>query len=86
MVIGVILGLLLGIVGTSVPWLFPYIFTPDRMVSQEVSLFFFQNLDYIFVLFPLSFLIRCNLFQNVWQCYQSLEAKLLSSPVVYFVP
>ncbi|KAG2397939.1 Protein DETOXIFICATION 46 [Vigna angularis] len=34
--IGIILGLLLGIVGTSVPWLFPYIFTPDRMVIQEM--------------------------------------------------
>ncbi|XP_027354546.1 protein DETOXIFICATION 46, chloroplastic-like isoform X2 [Abrus precatorius] len=35
-IIGAILGLLLGIVGTSVPWLFPYIFTPDRMVIQEM--------------------------------------------------
>ena len=66
-IIGAILGLLLGIIGTSVPWLFPNIFTPDRMVIQEVSSFF-QNLDYIFVLSRLSFLILCNLFQNVW-CY-----------------
>jgi hypothetical protein len=35
--IGAVLGLLFGIVGTSVPWLFPYIFTPDQMVIQEVS-------------------------------------------------
>ncbi|XP_020239422.1 protein DETOXIFICATION 46, chloroplastic isoform X2 [Cajanus cajan] len=35
-IIGAILGLLLGIVGTSIPWLFPYIFTPDRMVIQEM--------------------------------------------------
>ncbi|RDX73228.1 Protein DETOXIFICATION 46, chloroplastic [Mucuna pruriens] len=35
-IIGAILGLLLGIVGTSVPWLFPYIFTPDGMVIQEM--------------------------------------------------
>ncbi|TKY67609.1 MATE efflux family protein 4 [Spatholobus suberectus] len=34
--IGAILGLLLGIVGTSVPWLFPFVFTPDRMVIQEM--------------------------------------------------
>ncbi|KAL2329007.1 hypothetical protein Fmac_022434 [Flemingia macrophylla] len=34
--IGAILGLLLGTVGTSVPWLFPYVFTPDRMVIQEM--------------------------------------------------
>ncbi|XP_019413620.1 PREDICTED: protein DETOXIFICATION 46, chloroplastic [Lupinus angustifolius] len=35
-IIGGILGLLLGIVGTSVPWLFPYIFTSDQMVTQEM--------------------------------------------------
>ncbi|GAU49096.1 hypothetical protein TSUD_90470 [Trifolium subterraneum] len=34
--IGATLGLLLGIVGTSVPFLFPYIFTPDQMVIQEM--------------------------------------------------
>jgi hypothetical protein len=39
-IIGATLGLLLGIVGTSVPFLFPYIFTPDQMVIQEVSSFF----------------------------------------------
>ncbi|XP_050261317.1 protein DETOXIFICATION 46, chloroplastic [Quercus robur] len=35
-IIGVILGLLLGIVGTSVPWLFPKIFTHDQNVIQEM--------------------------------------------------
>ncbi|MED6151408.1 Protein DETOXIFICATION 46, chloroplastic [Stylosanthes scabra] len=35
-IIGAILGSLLGIVGTSIPWLFPYIFTPDQMVIQEM--------------------------------------------------
>jgi len=39
-VIGATLGLLLGIVGTSVPFLFPYIFTSDQMVIREVSSFF----------------------------------------------
>ncbi|XP_058730092.1 protein DETOXIFICATION 46, chloroplastic-like [Vicia villosa] len=34
--IGVVSGLLLGIVGTFVPWLFPYIFTPDQMVIKEM--------------------------------------------------
>ncbi|XVF67792.1 hypothetical protein PTKIN_Ptkin10aG0150400 [Pterospermum kingtungense] len=34
--IGASLGLLLGIVGTSVPWLFPNIFTPDQKVVQEM--------------------------------------------------
>ena len=36
-IIGTVLGLLLGIVGTSVPWLFPKIFTHDQNVIQEVS-------------------------------------------------
>ncbi|KAL5855927.1 hypothetical protein ACOSQ4_005729 [Xanthoceras sorbifolium] len=35
-IIGVILGLLLGVVGTSVPWLFPNIFTPDQAIVQEM--------------------------------------------------
>ncbi|XVE48977.1 hypothetical protein DITRI_Ditri01bG0044900 [Diplodiscus trichospermus] len=34
--IGASLGLLLGIVGTSVPWLFPSIFTSDQKVIQEM--------------------------------------------------
>lgn len=36
-IIGAILGVLLAIVGTSVPWLFPNIFTPDKVIVQEVS-------------------------------------------------
>ncbi|KAK7849852.1 protein detoxification 46 [Quercus suber] len=35
-IIGAVLGLLLGIVGTSVPWLFPKIFTHDQNVIQEM--------------------------------------------------
>ncbi|KAI9127687.1 hypothetical protein K1719_000680 [Acacia pycnantha] len=35
-IIGTTLGFLLGIVGTSVPWLFPNIFTPDQIVIQEM--------------------------------------------------
>ncbi|KAJ4839415.1 Protein DETOXIFICATION 46, chloroplastic [Turnera subulata] len=35
-IIGAVLGLALGIVGTSVPWLFPNIFTPDLKVIQEM--------------------------------------------------
>ncbi|XP_058730090.1 protein DETOXIFICATION 46, chloroplastic-like [Vicia villosa] len=35
-VIGATLGLLLGVVGTSVPVLFPYIFTHDQMVIREM--------------------------------------------------
>jgi hypothetical protein len=39
-IIGGIAGLLLGIVGTCVPWLFPKIFTHDQNVIQEVSSYF----------------------------------------------
>ncbi|XP_059446448.1 protein DETOXIFICATION 46, chloroplastic-like isoform X2 [Corylus avellana] len=35
-IIGAILGLLLGIVGTCVPWLFPKIYTHDQNVIQEM--------------------------------------------------
>lgn len=35
-IIGAILGVLLAIVGTSVPWLFPNIFTPDKVIVQEM--------------------------------------------------
>ncbi|KAG2705802.1 hypothetical protein I3760_05G072300 [Carya illinoinensis] len=35
-IIGATLGLLLGIVGTSVPWLLPKIFTHDQIVIQEM--------------------------------------------------
>lgn len=60
-IIGATLGLLLGIVGTSVPWLFPFVFTPDQMVIQEVSSFiFFGLLDCIFMSSPLSILILSN--------------------------
>ncbi|KAG6761581.1 hypothetical protein POTOM_034809 [Populus tomentosa] len=36
-IIGTILGLALGIIGTSVPWFFPGIFTHDQKIIQEVS-------------------------------------------------
>ncbi|KAK7312301.1 hypothetical protein VNO77_36069 [Canavalia gladiata] len=35
-IIGGMLGFLFGIVGTSLPWLFPYIFTRDQMVIQKM--------------------------------------------------
>ncbi|MBA0856357.1 hypothetical protein Goshw_027222 [Gossypium schwendimanii] len=35
-IIGAILGLILGIVGTAVPWLLPYIFTADQKVIDEM--------------------------------------------------
>ncbi|KAM1760072.1 hypothetical protein ACFX12_002986 [Malus domestica] len=35
-IIGAILGSVLGIVGTFIPWLFPNIFTPDQMIIQEM--------------------------------------------------
>lgn len=47
-IIGASLGLLLGIVGTSVPWLFPNIFTSDQKVVQEVSSCNFQLYDLLY--------------------------------------
>ncbi|KAL6270003.1 hypothetical protein ACE6H2_026914 [Prunus campanulata] len=35
-IIGAILGSVLGIIGTCVPWLFPNIFTPDQKIIQEM--------------------------------------------------
>lgn len=49
-IIGAILGLALGIVATSVPWLFPNIFTPDEKIIREVGSFFCE----IFVIFLIS--------------------------------
>jgi hypothetical protein len=46
-IIGAILGLLLGIVGTCVPWLFPKIFTHDQNVIQEVSCSYFLSLSVV---------------------------------------
>ena len=37
MIIGAIFGLVLGTIGTSVPWLFPNLFTPEEKIIQEVS-------------------------------------------------
>lgn len=41
-IIGAILGSVLGIIGTCVPWLFPNIFTPDQKIIQEVGLCFLK--------------------------------------------
>jgi hypothetical protein len=60
--IGAILGLLFGIVGTFVPWLFPYTFTPDQMVIQEVSFWFFKLQK-----FPLSPLSTLRGQDNQWK-------------------
>ncbi|VVA30428.1 PREDICTED: DETOXIFICATION [Prunus dulcis] len=35
-IIGAVLGSVLGIIGTCVPWLFPNIFTPDQKIIQEM--------------------------------------------------
>lgn len=40
-IVGAIIGSVLGIGGTCVPWLFPNIFTPDQKIIQEVGFFFF---------------------------------------------
>ncbi|XP_023007303.1 protein DETOXIFICATION 46, chloroplastic-like [Cucurbita maxima] len=36
LIIGAIFGLVLGTIGTSVPWLFPNLFTPDKKIIQEM--------------------------------------------------
>ncbi|KGN61843.1 protein DETOXIFICATION 46, chloroplastic [Cucumis sativus] len=36
MIIGAIFGLVLGTIGTSVPWLFPNLFTPEEKIIQEM--------------------------------------------------
>ncbi|KAL6213676.1 hypothetical protein ACLB2K_013122 [Fragaria x ananassa] len=36
-IIGGILGLALGIIGTSIPWLFPNMYTPDQKIIKEVD-------------------------------------------------
>jgi hypothetical protein len=55
-IIGAILGLTIGTIGMSIPWLFPQIFTHDPNVIQEVSsqiLNFFKYIYYIFKQFVL---------------------------------
>lgn len=42
-IIGSTLGLILGTIGTFVPWLFPNVFTRDQSVVQEVSSFFLTS-------------------------------------------
>ncbi|KAM6581485.1 hypothetical protein CsatA_005259 [Cannabis sativa] len=34
--VGAVLGIVLGSIGTAIPWLFPNIFTPDQLVIQEM--------------------------------------------------
>lgn len=60
-IIGALLGLVLGTIGTSIPLLLPGIFTSDPKVIQEVSCtFFLENLSFhittsIFLRFFLNF-------------------------------
>lgn len=39
-IIGALTGLFLGVIGTSVPWLFPRAFSPDVEIIKEVILLF----------------------------------------------
>lgn len=55
-IIGALSGLILGSIGTSVPWLFPKIFSPDREVIQEVS--WFISLFFSFYSFSFEFIWR----------------------------
>lgn len=45
LIIGASVGLVLGIVATSIPFLAPNVFTPDRAVIAEVCLLFFNYMD-----------------------------------------
>lgn len=36
-IIGALSGLILGSIGTCVPWLFPQVFSPDTAITKEVS-------------------------------------------------
>lgn len=68
-IIGTILGLALGIVGTSVPWLFPSIFTHDQKIIQEMHK----------VLIPFFLAIA------VTPCILSLEGTLLAGRDLKFI-
>lgn len=48
-IIGASLGIVVGTIGTAVPWLFPGIFTQDKVVTSEVFLFLFlYSLSHMF--------------------------------------
>ncbi|KAL9686369.1 hypothetical protein QQ045_023826 [Rhodiola kirilowii] len=69
LIIGVILGLTLGTVGTCIPWLFPKIFTSDAMVIQEMH----------------KVLIPFFLALAVTPCTHSLEGTLLAGRELKFI-
>ncbi|KAI4297658.1 hypothetical protein L6164_037540 [Bauhinia variegata] len=69
MIIGALLGLVIGTVGMSVPWLFPNIFTPDVKVIQEM-----HN---VLILFFIAL--------SVTPCTHSLEGTLLASRDLTFI-
>lgn len=54
-IIGALTGLILGCIGTSVPWLFPQAFSPDAEVIKEVcyqkTLFYFAGKENIISVF-----------------------------------
>ncbi|KAA8546027.1 hypothetical protein F0562_020522 [Nyssa sinensis] len=69
LIIGALSGLILGSIGTSVPWLFPKVFSPDPAVIQEVHK----------VLIPY-FLALC-----ITPCVHSLEGTLLAGRDLKFI-
>lgn len=68
-IIGTILGLALGIIGTSVPWFFPSIFTHDQKIIQEMH----------------KVLIPYFLALAVTPCILSLEGTLLAGRDLKFI-
>nr|AYM55855.1 enhanced disease susceptibility 5 [Camptotheca acuminata] len=69
LIIGALSGLILGSIGTSVPWLFPKVFSPDLEVIQEVHR----------VLIPY-FIALC-----ITPCVHSLEGTLLAGRDLKFI-
>ena len=48
-IIGATLGIVVGTIGTAIPWLFPSIFTHDKAVTFQVLLLFFFTICLICV-------------------------------------
>nr|KYP64923.1 Enhanced disease susceptibility 5 [Cajanus cajan] len=68
-IIGALLGLVIGLVGMSVPWLFPNIFTPDLKVIREMH----------------NVLIMFFIALSVSPCTHSLEGTLLAGRDLNFI-
>ena len=48
-IIGATLGIVVGTIGTAIPWMFPTIFTQDKVVTFEVLFFSFFTFCQVFI-------------------------------------